>query len=116
MLSTETVHFSRDPIAPASPLSLLNDSSSVTTLALGTLLSLTLSLVETGLAPSASSHMKYLHSDPLPLGQAKNDLPALGPGDLTVQCLVLRPHLQSGDVRRRVRRVTEDDEDFSAWL
>ena len=115
-LSTETADFSRVHEAPASHLS-PNDSCSVTALALGTLLSLTLSLVDTGLAPFASSHAKYLHSDRLPLGHAKNDLPALGPGDRTVHCLVLRPQLQIGDVRRIAHRVTEDDDDdFNAWF
>ena len=70
VFSTEAVLFSGVPEAAVSHLPLPNDSSSVTTFAPGTLESLALSLVDTGLAPSASSHTKYLHSDRLPLGHA----------------------------------------------
>ena len=80
-LPAERVQFARAPKPEESVSRLLallgsaNDSSSVNTLTEGApaLVSLTLSPVDTGLAPpstAASSHAKYLHSDCLPWGHA----------------------------------------------
>ena len=126
VLHTETVFSSSFvPLSSTVVLQLsTNESSSVTILVtttsgLRTLtsLTLTLGLVDTGLlAWLASSQTKYLHPDFLPFGHAKNERPALGPGDPTVHCLALRPHLQSGLVRRIVRLAKDEGGRFRGVL